>query len=103
MLKLKDALIIMESILASGKPKAFSILFCTADKSRGTGGEIIYIDKAILSRLKYQRQPKRDQISRPNAPRHHKNRTRNICALGTSEIRKLNIDLILELNGQQIP
>ena len=106
MLKLKDALKVMELLLASGKPKPFSILFVTADIGRGTGGEVIYYPAAVLSRLRKAGRPGKAgkaQKQRSGIQYHSKNRTRNICALGNSEVRKLHIDLILELNGQPIP
>jgi hypothetical protein len=103
MLKLKDALKVMEILLASGRPKPFSITFITADLSRNTGGEVVHYERAVLSRLKKPGRPGKSQKAKGGIQYHQKNRTRNICALGNSEVRKLHIDLILEINGQPIP
>lgn len=93
----------MEMQLANGKPKPFSITFCTADVARDTGGEIIHYEKAILSRLNKPARNIKSKKPAKGATQHYKNRTRNICALGNSEVRKLHIDLILDINGQPIP
>jgi hypothetical protein len=105
MLKLKDGLKILEQLTAAGRPKPFSIVFVTADVNRGTGGDVIEYPRAILSRLRRLGRPAKS--TRPGKVKsgiqyHAKNRTRNICALGSSEIRKLHIDLILEINGHSI-
>jgi len=105
MLKLKDGLKIMELLNAAGRPRPFSITFVTADQSRDTGGEVIHYPKAILSRLRRSGRPGKQ--GKPGKLKggiqyHAKNRTRNICALGSSQVRKLHIDLILEINGRSI-
>jgi len=102
MLKLREATQIMQRVLASGRPKPFSIKFVTADVNRGTGGEVIFYERAVLSRLSKLGRPGKTAKMRPGIQYHDKNRTRNICALGSSEVRKLHIDLILELNGQAV-
>ncbi|MGB4776421.1 MAG: hypothetical protein WBP45_14690 [Daejeonella sp.] len=100
---MKDALMQMQDLLANGKPKPFSIAFVTADLNRDTGGEVIIYEKAILSRLRYERGNfKATADGHIKTPFHRKNRTRNICAVGTDEVRKLHIDLILEINGRSV-
>lgn len=105
-IKLREALAEMNKTVASGKAKPFGIVFCTADLNRNTGGEIIKYDKAILSRLKYSR-------GKTTSVFHHtpgtskgktarKYSTVNICCVGSSEITKVHIDLILWLNDNEV-
>lgn len=101
MIKMKEALRIMERTNARGLPLPFSVVFCTADLSRNTGGEIIEIPKAVLSR-KLKKPSSYSGVNSKNQPSHHRNRTRNIQQLNTSEIRKLHIDLILFINGEAV-
>ena len=106
MIKLKDALAEMGKTVANGKAKPFSIVFCTADLNRNTGGEIITFDKAILSRLRYERGKTKAVFSagkRAIPSARKRSGVVNICCVGSSEITKVHIDLILELNGQSIP
>lgn len=103
MLKLSNGLQILEKTNARGLSVPCSIVFCTADRNRGTGGEIIALDSAILSRkIKKGVKGVYSGLPSKNQPSHHKNRTRNIMAVGTTEIRKVHIDLILSINGEAI-
>lgn len=103
MLKLSNALQILEKTNARGLSVPCSIVFCTADRNRGTGGEIIALDKAILSR-KIKKGVKGGYSGLPskNQPSHFKNRTRNLMQMGVTEIRKAHIDLILFINGEAV-
>ncbi len=81
----------------------FHIVFCTADSNRGTGGDIIEYDKAILSRHKYSRgKTTAVFVSDGNSRGKRKYSTVNICYVGSSDITKVHIDLILELNSQPV-
>jgi len=103
MIKLKEATRIMEQTTARGLPVPFHIVFCTADLNRKTGGEIITLDRAVLSRnIKSKVYGKSGNVQATKKPEHHRNRTRNLQQLQTSEIRKAHIDLILYLNQEEV-
>ncbi len=102
MLKLKQALQILEKVNARGLPIPCSIVFCTADTSRGTGGEIITMDKVILSRHRKKSIKGYRGVHSAKQPSHNRNRTRNIMQVGTTEIRKIHIDLILFINEEAV-
>lgn len=103
MIKLKDALQTMERTNARGLPIPFNIVFCTADLNRKTGGEIIQLDNAVLSRkIKHPTHYRKSNEQVIKKPLHYRNRTRNLQQLKTSEIRKAHIDLVLYLNGEEV-
>ena len=103
MIKLQQALKILEQTDAAGRPKPVSILAIAADTNRGTGGDVLYFERAVLSRLANIGRPaKMNRRSKSGIQYHYKNRTRNVCELGTSEVRKIHIDLILQINGEDI-
>lgn len=92
-------------IIHSGDP--FSLKWVTADKQRNRGGEIIEIQGARLSSLKnYKPVAKREQkgvdgMKISKDPHHWINGTRNIL-LSNGKIRKVHIQLILEINGKKV-
>lgn len=106
MIKLKEALSEMNKTLAGGRARPFHIVFCTADLNRDSGGEIITYDKAILSRFKYSRGKTTSVFQ--HTPGTEKGKTArkystiNICAVGSSEITKVHVDLILWLNNIEV-
>ncbi|MFY0628690.1 MAG: hypothetical protein JXR07_20525 [Reichenbachiella sp.] len=89
-----------------GNPVPFSIQFCTLNKKKKEGGQLITVDKAILSwNTGGATTPKNDQPTKANVagkkPNHYRNRTRNLV-LPNNEIRKVHISLITEFNGQEV-
>lgn len=100
-IRLRDALREMDT------GRVFSIRFYTGDVSRHTGGKRIDIERATLNDLTDtphtggESQPKSAYAS-VKAPRHTKNRTRNIRILPSGEVRKLHISLITQFNGQMV-
>lgn len=75
----------MRETLANGKPKPFSIVVCTADRTRGTGGTILDLQKAVL--LTKKRQPDRYLL---------------VQQLGAKQPIRLHLDLILYFNNQEV-
>lgn len=101
----QEAIAIMEDTDAKGVPRPFSIMFCTADESRQTGGDIIRYEQAVWhingGRIKTATtEPKAAKPGKKGkSPNHNANWTRNIRALNADQIRKLHIHLILEINN----
>lgn len=99
MIELKDAL----KQIDNGEP--FSMLFCTADQRRNSGGELIDVQKCF--KLGTNKLTKQFRKSLPKStvsknPNHIPNDTFHICFMPSREVRKVNINLFLELNGQVI-
>jgi hypothetical protein len=98
-----EALAILETCDEKGVPKPCSLLFCTADRDRGTGGQIITYEKAIWH-VKGGRRPEElapvDGRKRRRSTR--KSWTRNIRGFDTDQIRKLHIHLLLTINGLDV-
>lgn len=67
--------------MQEGKP--FSITFCTADRGRGTGGEIITLEGVVQCGVDY-----------PNSGR--------LVKLPNGHIRRMHIRLILRFNGKKV-
>lgn len=75
----------MRSVDARGKPRAFDLVVCTADRARNTGGELRDMRKIVL--LTKKRQTERYLL---------------VQALGTKEVIRLHLDLILYFNNQEV-
>jgi hypothetical protein len=89
------------------KPRPFSVSFVTCDQERKTGGELIKLDRVILSsnekyvgRLDFQR-PSPNLTDFSKNPNHYEHTTRNVL-LPNGMRRKLHIRLLLEFNGQKV-
>jgi hypothetical protein len=103
MLALADALNIMEARDQRGKPVLFSIAFV-----KKSTGELIRVPSAHKPTLS-PRADARAKAALENVPQydsrnpnHYLNQTRNIQVAGTSQIRKVCIRLITEVNGHKI-
>lgn len=89
MIKLNpDALQIMKRVNAAKKPVPFSIVFVKADKARGTGGEVVHLERIFLSDSKRSGSVE--------------NRTINIRPINTNDYIMVHLDLILYINGHPI-
>lgn len=80
----------------------FDLEYVSADKKRGTGGQLKVLTACMITRLgKTQSAPGADKIEpvRGKAPRHYENGTLNIQILGTREVRKIHPRLITKFNG----
>lgn len=104
MIRLKDALKLMDRLDHRGKPIPFSLCFVTADRRRNTGGEILSLKGCILSKhnkLLPQHARRVDGFGGSRKPASYENATRNIQTPDGS-IKKVHIRLIKEFNGQTI-
>ncbi|AWW31835.1 hypothetical protein DN752_17800 [Echinicola strongylocentroti] len=103
-IRLKDALKLMDRLDHKGNPIPFTIQFYTADRRRNEGGMKKEIKGGILSKHNkslplYKRNV--DGFGSSKSPRHHYNATRNIQAPEGS-ITKVHIRLIKQFNGMEI-
>jgi hypothetical protein len=87
----------------SGEP--FSMTYITADRKKGTGGQI----KACKNWVKCDLATMPEPILRRNKmyevardPKHIEHRTKNIMNPATRDIRKVHIRLITEFNGKRV-
>lgn len=88
----------------------FSMTFVTADRRRGTGGEIISVKNWVKASTPVEgvvnpSKKKRilSQLILAKNPNHYENKTRNIRNLRKlNEIRKVHIRLIISFNGKKV-
>jgi hypothetical protein len=91
-----DALKIMDESVTGDRPNPFRVVFCTADRERGTGGVRIVFDRAVLTnKRKTSAVASTDGKKRSREKRYPV----NIKNLTSREIRRVNIQLIEEVNG----
>lgn len=107
-IKLGEALRIIDS------GAQFSAQWYTADRKKGTGGKMVAIMKAVKANETAWPPPggsgtenKDVQVTVASNeggkdPRHWDNRTRNIKAVGTQNIRKLHIRLLTHFNNHKV-
>lgn len=101
-MKLGESLKIMGLKDAHREPIPFKIKFCTADRSRGTGGELIELPKAVLSQnLKDLPRYARGDVGSKKV-NQYTNAIRNLYDLEHQRFYKVSIYLILEINGVQV-
>lgn len=84
-----------------GVPVPFSITFCTADQTKGTGGEIIQYQKAVWNVAGGKITAPQKVMSERN-PNHDRHATINIRGLDSDQIRKVHLHLILTINGYSV-
>jgi len=104
MLRLKDALKLMDRLDHKGKPIPFELTFVTADRKRNTGGNLKTAKAAILSKHNNKlplHQRRVDGFGGSRKPASHENATRNIQT-PDGTITKVHIRLIKSFNGQVI-
>ena len=108
-IRLWDILQIMDSLDGQGKPVRFQVKYVTANRSEGTGGEIIELKDACKCSVRTkqgkeifsakQNFPTTDRVTKD--PNHWVNSTRN-CLLPNGQKRKLHIRLIIEFNNTKV-
>ena len=104
MIKLADALKMMEYVDKHGKPVPFSVEFITANRKTNTGGEIIKKEGCILAKFNKklpQHVRNADGGGKSHQPKHYQNQTRNI-QLPEEGIVKIHIRLITQFNSMDI-
>lgn len=87
--------------------ECFSLRFVKADRTRRKGGQILEWHDCRLSRPKHVKGNVRPQLlpgqePASNLPAHFRNSTRNLSLGASSQIRKVNIWLILSFNGKKV-
>lgn len=90
--------------IESGKP--FDIVFVTADRKKGTGGEIKRYKNWVKCNLEAMPEPilrrNKMEIGSYKMPQHQEHKTKNIMNPVTRDIRKVHIRLITEFNGKRV-
>jgi len=104
MIRLNDALKLMDRLDHNGQPIPFSILALSADRKRHTGGKWIELNGCILAKHNSNlplHARRVDGGGGSRKPSHYENATRNIQSPDGS-ITKVHIRLIKKFNGQTI-
>lgn len=105
-----DVITLSEVLQAIHSGAVCSLTYVTADRKRGTGGQLRHLDKAVLCKLSDMPANvlRRNGISAPmlsDARRyanHHEHKTRNMYLPATQEIRKVHIKLITQFNNKTV-
>jgi hypothetical protein len=105
----KETITLTEVIrqLDTGQP--FNMVYITADRRRGTGGEIETLKNWVLHNAQ-RPSPKGSKESKSRIaaklyeckPDHFFHKTRNILNLKSRKIQKLHLKLIVEYNGKNV-
>lgn len=104
MLRLKDALKLMDRLDHRGQPIPFSVEFITANRTKDSGGEVYSLTGCILSKHNKQlplHMRRVDGFGGSKKPASYENATRNIQS-PDGAIRKVHIRLIKKFNDQTI-
>ncbi len=83
-----------------GKPVPFSCAVCKLNYTTGTGGERLYISKAVYYRQKHIAKPRLTDKTR--LPNHEENGTINLLLIPSNEIRTVHVRLIEKFNGMTV-
>ena len=108
-IQLSDALDVMMQCDSNGNPVPFSIIYLTYNDQDKMSRGFKALPRAEMLMMKAGRHLKVSQglkyIEKKGAaksPNHWKNATRNIRVPGDTEIRKLNIWLIMAINNKRV-
>ncbi|RIV20530.1 hypothetical protein DYU11_21020 [Fibrisoma montanum] len=88
MIKVQDMVQQMRATIGPNRPKPFALIYCTADRKRGTGGQIREIRKAFLVSTRRAGKSRGWKV--------------NVQPLGTRDIISIHLDLILYFNNQDL-
>ncbi len=97
----------INKIQCAESPLPFSILFWTANRKDGTGGDGIELEGCMLMKNQFGR-PKKDKPNKPLSPEHkrdanhHINDTFNIVHLESQNKFKVHFDLITKFQGKTV-
>jgi hypothetical protein len=103
LIALADVLLLMDT---TADP--FTVVYSTADRQRGTGGELLRLEGCVCTaKAKGQAQAAPAPVAEPSSapasvrhkPAHRTNQTRNVTVLSSGKTRKLHVRLIVEFNG----
>jgi hypothetical protein len=105
MIQVQEMLRQMERLDERGRPQPFSVLVCTCDERRQTGGKLLELEHVVLSRLVPAASPATPHVRRQKPPpepraqgRDHQ--TRNLFNPLTQDTITAHIRLIIRFNGQ---
>lgn len=100
-IRITQALEILNSTVSTRNPRACHIVFCTADRSRNTGGQRIIFDRAALLRP-LNKGRKTEKNSAPGGSTHTRRYPVNVKNVTSGEIRRVHLDLIESINHHPI-
>ncbi len=94
----------IETCNAKGVPIPFAIAFCTADESKGTGGEIIRYEKAVwhVKGGRVHRSATHERVGTATSAERSHRWIKRIRGVDSDQIRNVFLHLILEINGQPV-
>lgn len=84
----------------------FQIAFSTANREKQTGGKLIYLQKALLSKNQHGKKAlKNEPLVKTDSrtdPKHQKNNTYNVVCQQTGDFYKLHYHLIIEFQNKEV-
>ena len=97
MIPYADVMRLMNKTDHKGDAVPFSMKVVRLDRNRNSGGDLLVIDKAVISRKKAT-----NPSVTPSkvSPKHYENSTRNIQLIPSGEIRSIHPRLIIEFNNK---
>jgi hypothetical protein len=105
MIQVQEMLRLMERTDERGRPQPFTVLVCTCDEQRGTGGKLLELQNVVLSRLATENSPTAatPHVRRrkaPEAPKQRDTQTRVLFNPITGDKITAHIRLIIRFNTQ---
>jgi signal peptidase I len=99
-----DACAVMAEMDRFKRLKPFSVTFVSYNKRTGKGGDIVRYPNCYLRVVNNtgSRIIKDFKKNATHQPNHWQNSTRNFEVIGTNQIKKLHIWLMLEFNGMEV-
>ncbi|SEI39447.1 hypothetical protein SAMN05216327_101197 [Dyadobacter sp. SG02] len=91
-----DALKILDQSVIGDRPKPFELVFTTGDAKRGTGGERIVFDRAVLVTKR-----RTSAVASIDGKKRSRDKRYPVLIknLSSHEIRRVNVQLIERING----
>ena len=104
---MKNEVIALSAVLyVMDRGERFDIEFVTADRKKGTGGELKTMTNCVLYSAYKKDRPVDIKVEAAAVlsknPRHFQNSTRNIYCMHSRETRKVHLRLITRFNGKQV-
>jgi hypothetical protein len=90
-------------LIDTGEP--FSLTYVTADRNKGTGGQIKKVTNWVKCDLATVPEPilrRNKMFEASKNPNHQQHKTKNIMNPATRDIRKVHVRLITEFNGKRV-
>jgi hypothetical protein len=102
MILLREAIQQMNRADEHHNPVPFALTFCTADRSRRTGGEVISLPKAVLMKRMKKTTAASGSGTAKKKSNDFENATRNVLCLDTQRPYRVHLRLIESFNNTPV-